>query len=124
MTIIASESVEDGFFLGWAENDETGRKAVAESNQEGRAMELAIKSVKYSALPRNLTAIQDITRKTMNIRYCKSCEGSDCDWCGGVGAIKKCDLTDCHEYGCCGRGVCDVSKGDIERIMKSDIRGR
>lgn len=45
MTITASESKEHGYFLAWAENDETGKKAIAESDKEGESLAWVIRKV-------------------------------------------------------------------------------
>jgi hypothetical protein len=51
MTISAGESKEDGYFLAWAENDETGKKAIAESNTEGEAMSYVLNVVREVSDP-------------------------------------------------------------------------
>lgn len=39
MTIIATEGMQEGgYYMAFAENDETGKKAIAESHKQGEAL--------------------------------------------------------------------------------------
>lgn len=46
--------------------------------------------------------------------YCNGCNdqnewGDTCDYCGGVGFRRPCDIGECREHGCSGYGACKVS---------------
>lgn len=52
---------------------------------------------------------------------CPRHSGNDCSMCGGAGYRSVCNLTDCHEHGCEGRG-CSSTKEQFESQQRSAVR--
>ena len=54
-----------------------------------------------------------------NIRPCQYHSGDGCEMCGGVGYIKRCNLNQCINHGCCGDGLCIPDKNEVDAYKRS-----